>query len=98
MQRPVKPHCDLKLSFSLIYFVFSPREMLQDTPKASAHAASVMFSDTALLRVIDGCVHLHFRIAKRTARRHGRVSHGVAQDHDRVGGILLLEEVEDNRQ
>lgn len=34
--------------------------------EASAHAASVMFSDTALLRQVDGCVHLTFRISKRT--------------------------------
>ena len=33
--------------------------------EASAHAASVIFSDTALLSVTDGCVHLTFRIAKR---------------------------------
>ena len=41
----------------------SPRSL--QVSEASAHAASVMFSDTALLRVIDGCAYLTFRIAKR---------------------------------
>lgn len=65
---------DLKLSFPFTLLHASLKgDAPRSPPKASAHAASVMFSDTALLRVIDGCVHLNFRIAKRTAWRHGRV-------------------------
>eukprot|EP00931_Biecheleriopsis_adriatica_P022426 TRINITY_DN14418_c0_g1_i1.p1 TRINITY_DN14418_c0_g1~~TRINITY_DN14418_c0_g1_i1.p1 ORF type:complete len:506 (+),score=58.98 TRINITY_DN14418_c0_g1_i1:26-1543(+) len=40
--------------------------MFAQISAANAHAASVMFSDTALLREVEGCVHLSFRIAKRT--------------------------------
>lgn len=80
---------DLKLSFPFTNFTQKSQGLAspRSPPKASAHAASVMFSDTALLRVIDGCVHLNFRIAKRTAN-----------DDRGKWNSVGLEGVEDNGQ
>lgn len=57
---PLQVVCGQVLDAAVIGVVFA------QISAASAHAASVIFSDTALLRVTDGCVHLTFRIAKRT--------------------------------
>lgn len=57
---PLQVVCGQFLDAAVIGVVFA------QISAASAHAASVMFSDTALLRVIDGCAYLTFRIAKRT--------------------------------
>lgn len=74
---PLQVVCGQMLDAAVIGIVFA------QISAASAHAASVMFSDTALLRVVDGCVQMTFRIAKRTgfSLSQGKIQVYCVQHH-----------------
>ncbi|CAE7220258.1 Kcnj6, partial [Symbiodinium pilosum] len=79
---PLQVVCGQVLDAAVIGIVFA-QPLGSPCISASAHAASVMFSDTALLRVVDGCVQLTFRIAKRTgfSLSQGKIQVYCVQHH-----------------